>query len=71
MYGEEEDRYRPTGIMKNALVAQRVFQDLDDRAQTVPINDEHDWSELLGEQMGIHVGNRADRRDYFEPPGRT
>jgi hypothetical protein len=55
MYGVEEDRYRPTGFMRNALVAQRVFQDFDDLALTVPLNDEYDWTELLGEQMGIRV----------------
>ena len=60
MYAEQEDRYRPTGFMRNALVAQHVFQDFDDLALTIPLNDEYDWTELLGEQMGIRVDYRAD-----------
>ena len=46
--------------MRNALVAERVFQNLDDLALTIPLNDEHDWTELLGSQMGVTVSYRAD-----------
>ena len=56
MYGES-DGYRPSGLMKNALVAHRVFQDQDEEALTdVSVADEDDWTYLLGEQMGIQVG---------------
>jgi hypothetical protein len=57
----DAEEYRPSGFMRNALVAQRVFQELDDSALTdIPLGDPYDWTELLGEQMGVRLDYRAD-----------
>ena len=57
----DTEEYRPSGLMRNALVAQYVFQELDDTALTdIPLGDPHDWTELLGEQIGVRVDYRAD-----------
>ena len=61
MYGEKDDGYRPSGLVKNALVAHRVFQHRDEDALTeLRLEDQHDWTYFLGEQMGIQVDYGSD-----------
>ena len=48
--------FRASPRLKNALVADLVFENLDqsgDHYLTDPLNDEYDWTEHFGRQLGL------------------
>ena len=56
--GDPDQQYRPTGLMRNALVADQVCQDpekAEDGLLTRPMGDEFDWTFDLGRQLGLEL----------------
>jgi hypothetical protein len=62
----EGSKYRASGRMKNALVADQVMADLEkssDHLLTDPMGDEKDWTEHLAHQLSINRWGPGDVHD--------